>query len=376
MLITMTIVLTWILAFFLCSLAIWLLARKTLGVWRQSELDVQRQQFLRAFPPILFIEPSAASSEDPKRAWQKAVASQIGRINLSFQSGTRRHQQIRREAARSVLEELSGTVSGEVRHRLTYLFEQFGFAREQIMQLSNRRWWIRGQAARRLGIIRSRLAVLPLVKLLLDHERDVRIAASQSLLDIAGVKGGLHQILQNLTSITPWMSVLLSKRIIAAGPASIGPLLAGLESPSVSVRQFAIRMLGELRAPEVIGPIYARFASMDEQTTILALNTLGRCGDERVLEVLLANTEGKRTRVRLAAIAGLGHLGSPLAIPTLKREILAPQLSVQRAAAEALAKIPTSGKEALNEIAVSSTGTARALALEALDEMTMVEAGR
>ena len=376
MLITMTIVLTWILALFLCSLAIWLLARKTFGVLRQSELDSQRRHFLTVFPPILFIEPPAGSREDPKRAWQRAVASQIGRINLSFQSGSPRHQRIGRDAARSVLEELSGTVSGEVRHRLTYLFEQFGFVREQIALLSNRRWWIRGEAARRLGIIRSRQSVLPLMKLLQDHERDVRLAASQSLLDIAGVKGALHQILQNLTSITPWMSVLLSKRIIAAGPASIGPLLAGLESPSASVRRFAIRMLGELRAPEVIGPIYARFASMDEQTTILALNTLGRCGDERVLEVLLANAEAERTGVRVAAITALGHLGSPLAIPTLKREILAPHLSVQRAAAEALARISTSGKEALNEIALSSTGTARALAREALDELTMVEAGR
>lgn len=373
MLITLTIVLTWILAFFLCSLAVWLLIRKTLGVLRQAELDAQHRHFMILIPPILFVEPPPGSSGDEKRAWQRAAAPQIRKIHLSFQSGTARNIRVRREAARNVLEELSGTLAGEVRHHLTYLFEQLGYVREQTDLLTDRRWWIRGEAARRLGIIRSPQGVLPLVELLQDRERDVRLAASQSLLDIAGVKGALHQILQNLTSITPWMSVLLSKRIIAAGPASIGPLLAGLESPSASVRRFAIRMLGELRAPEVIGPIYARFSAMDLESKILSLNTLGRCGDERVLEVFLANVGNEKLGVRIAAINGMGYLGSPLAIPALKDQLLSRTLAVQRAASEALSRISPAGKEALTEIASSATGTARALAFESLDDLSMVE---
>jgi HEAT repeat protein len=373
MLITLTIVLTWILVFFLCSLAVWLLIRKTLGVLRQSEFDAQHRHFMVLIPPILFIEPPAGSVEDAKRAWQRAVAPQIRKIHLSFQTGTARSIRIRREAARDVLEELSETLAGEVRHHLTHLFEQLGYVREQTELLTDRRWWIRGEAARRLGIIRSPQAVLPLVELLQDRERDVRLAASQSLLDIAGVKGALHQILQNLTSITPWMSVLLSKRIIAAGPASIGPLLAGLESPSASVRRFAIRMLGQLRAPEVIGPIYARFSAMDLESKILSLNTLGRCGDERVMELLLVNIGVDRLSLRIAAINAMGYLGSPLAIPTLKDQLLSPVVAVQRAASQALSLISPAGKEALADIASSSTGTAQALALESLDELSMVE---
>jgi HEAT repeat protein len=376
MLITLTVVLTWILAFFLCSLAIWLLLRKTLGVLRQVEYDTQRRRFRTLIPPILFVEPRGGSGEDAKRGWQRAVTPQIAKINLSFQSGTRRSIKLRREAARDVLEELSVTLSGDVRHHLTYLFEQLGYVRQQTELLTDRRWWIRGEAARRLGIIRSRQGVLPLVELLQDRERDVRLAASQSLLDIAGVKGALHQILQNLTSITPWMSVLLSKRIIAAGPASIGPLLAGLESPSASVRRFAIRMLGELRAPEVIGPIYARFSDMDLESKILSLNTLGRCGDERVMDVLLENVSSEKLGLRIAAINAMGYLGSPLTIPTLKDQMLSTTLAVQRAASEALSRISPAGKETLTDIAASATGTAKALALESLDALSMVEERR
>jgi len=282
---------------------------------------------------------------------------------------------VQHEAAQSVLEELSETLSGETRHRITYLFEQFGFVQEEIANLSDRRWWVRGEAARKLGIMRSRQAVVQLVRLLQDRERDVRLSASHSLLDIAGVKGSLHPILQNLTSVTLWMGVLLSKRIIAAGPAAIGPLLSGLESRSVSVRRFAIRMLGELRAPEVIGPIYTRFADMDKVTKILALHTLGRCGDERVLDLILQSTESPEDNIKEAAVMALGYLGSPSTVPRLLNLLLEGRLPVQRAAADALASITPAGKTALTSAATTATGAARALALEALDATRYEEPG-
>jgi HEAT repeat protein len=222
--------------------------------------------------------------------------------------------------------------------------------------------------------MRSRQALPALVKHLHDREKDVRLSASDSLLDIAGVKGALHQVLQNLTTMTLWMGVQLSKRVIAAGPAAIGPLLAGLESPVVSVRRFAIRMLGELRAPEVIGPLYTRFGSLDRETQILALRTLGRCGDEKVLDLLLQNTESQEVSIRTAAATALGYLGAPTAVPRLKQTLQEDRLPVGRAAAAALASIRPAGIHALIAVADAGTGHARALALEALDESSFDEA--
>jgi HEAT repeat protein len=374
MLTTVIIWLTIGFAFFLLLLSAWLLIRKSFGVLRQGQIDAYRKRYQAVIPPLLLTDTPIGPAEESKRAWQRAIAFQLAAASRSFETGALLWRGVRYEAAQSVLEELSGTVSGETRDRIAYLFEQFGFVRRQIANLSDRRWWVRGEAARRLGIMRSRQALPALVKHLHDREKDVRLSASDSLLDIAGVKGALHQVLQNLTTMTLWMGVQLSKRVIAAGPAAIGPLLAGLESPVVSVRRFAIRMLGELRAPEVIGPLYTRFGSLDRETQILALRTLGRCGDEKVLDLLLQNTESQEVSIRTAAATALGYLGAPTAVPRLKQTLQEDRLPVGRAAAAALASIRPAGIHALIAVADAGTGHARALALEALDESSFDEA--
>lgn len=376
MLTTVIIWLTIGFAFFLLFLSVWLVIRKFFGVLRQRQLNAYRKRYLAVIPPLLLIDTPIGPVEESKRVWQTAIAFQLAATARSFHTGPRLWRGVQHEAAQSVLEELSGTISGETRHRITYLFEQFGFVRRQIAHLSDRRWWVRGEAARRLGIMRSRQAVPALVRLLHDKEKDVRLSASDSLLDIAGVKGALSQVLQNLTTITQWMGVQLSKRIIAAGPAAISPLLAGLESPSVSVRRFAIRMLGELRAPEVIGPLSTHFGSMERETQILALHTLGRCGDEKVLDLLLQNTESQDVSIRIAAVMALGYLGAPSTVPRLKQILLEDRLPVGRAAADALACMKPTGIHALITVADTGTGHARALALEQLDESSFEEAAQ
>jgi hypothetical protein len=365
--------LTAVLAFLLLVLVVWLLLRKTLGLLHDREYRSAREKFLRAFPELLFLELPEQGEEAAKIAWTRAITRRLGPLHRALQSGTRVQRRIRRAAARDVLEEISETVAGEARHRITYLFEQFGFVREEVHLLSNRRWWTRGEAARRLGITRSPKAVLPLMTVLRDKEREVRLAASQSLIDIAGVRGALHQILQNLHEITPWMAVLLSKRILTAGQASVGPLLAGLHSASPSVRRFCIRMLGELRAPEAIGPILARFQTMDRETRCVALVTLGRCGDERVLDLLLANLSPGDEACGAAAVSAIAFLGARSAVPHLKILLEMGSVALKRVAAEALSKLPPQGVLTLQEIGEKGEGPARLLALQTLDELSMVE---
>jgi HEAT repeat protein len=362
-------------AFLLVILASWLLLHKTRGVIRQREHDEQRQLFLGELPPLLLDEPPD-QAERTWESWQRAVTPAIREMNRRFRSGMRRRRHTARKAAWEVLAELSETVTGETHRRITYIFERLGFVQEDLSRLADRRWWIRGEAASHLGIMRSRLGVLPLVVLLHDPERDVRSAATQSLIDIAGVKGALQSILQNLAAITPWIEVHLAKRILAAGDAAIGPLLSSLDNHSGSVRMFAIKMLGELRSTEAIGPLYARFLRMDDPTKQLALVTLGKSGDERTLDLLEISIESEDEGIRCAAIAGLGHLGAPSAVPRLTIMLSDTRLPVQKAAGEALMRILPAGKTALEEVARREEGVPRAVAMHYLDLLAMQEESR
>lgn len=372
--ILLIVILTAFLGLFLVVLASWLLVRKTRGVPLQRERDALRKELLRDIPPLLFAEPSSPDLHS-RQLWQKAVTPDIGKIHALFRSGGRRRRRFVRDVAREVLGELNEAVIGETQHRIGYLFERLGFVEEEISRLADRRWWVRGEAAHRLGVTRSRLGVLPLVHLLQDPEREVRSAATQSLIDIAGVKGALHSILQSLTAITPWMEVLLGKRILAEGAASIGPLLAGLDSPSGSVRRFSITMLGELRAQEALAPLFARLPDLDPASKDLALVTLGKCGDERALELLEKSVDAESEQTCCAALTGLGYLGAPSTVPLLTRTLTDPRLPVRRAAGEALTKILPAGKIALAEVARRGEGETRMVASHYLELLALQEEG-
>jgi HEAT repeat protein len=367
--ITLIIILTGFLALLLVLLASWLLLRKARGIIRQRERDGLRRLFLRMFPPLLVDAPDAEQGEE---SWERAVTPAVLRIQALLGSGTRRRHAAR-DAAREVLSELGENVAGETRGRISALFERLGFVEEELARLADRRWWVRGEAARRLGLMRSRIGILPLVELLHDPEGDVRSAATQSLIDMAGVEGALRSILQNLSAITTWKEVLLAKRILQAGAAAVGPLLAALESTSPSVRRFAIKMLGELRAPEAVTPLLTRFPRLDDGAKRLALVTLGKSGDQRILEMLEVHAESGSEAARCAAIAGLGYLGAPSTVPKLTRMLSDGPLAVQRAAGEALIRILPAGKTALAETARETTGRPRVVALHYLDLLAIQE---
>lgn len=372
--ITLIVILTAFLAFLLVLLAGWLLIRKTRRIIVEQQRGELRRRFLHDLPPLLFAESSVAG-ELARESWQTDITPRIGKVYGLLQSGSTWRRRLVRDVARDVLAELSETVIGETHHRIGYIFERLGYVEEELARLTDRRWWIRGEAARRLGIMRSRLGVLPLVQLLKDPEQDVRSAAAQSLIDIAGVKGALHSILQNLSAISPWMEVLLAKRVLAAGTLSVEPLLAALDSQSRTIQMFSIKMLGELRSPEALEPLVARFPHLEPVSKDVALVALGKCGDERALALLETNADSPSEGTRCAAIAALGHLGAPSTVPLLVRMLFDPRLAVQRAAGEALTKILPAGKTALADVARREEGQSRTIALHYLDLLALREEG-
>ncbi len=208
--ITLIVILTAFLSLLLVVLACWLLVRKSRGVIVQRERDELRRELLRDIPPLLFAE-SSSSDAHSRDSWQNAVTPGIRKIHTLFRSGSRRRQRIARDVAREVLGELNEAVIGETQHRIGYLFERMGFVEEELSRLADRRWWVRGEAARRLGItlsvpLRSRYRTLT-VGISLDQ---ACVDGETLAADQTGRNARRHQTLEHATE-----DITLAKALVA-----------------------------------------------------------------------------------------------------------------------------------------------------------------
>jgi HEAT repeat protein len=301
------------------------------------------------------------------RLWRRMHAAEISALADEIACGSFRRRRQKRNAVWTVLEEIARDVSGAMGDRLTIVFEKLGFVTEAIELLKDRRWWRRAHACRRLGVMRSQQSLFVLVGALHDKEELVRREAADALIEVIGVARAIGPILQNIRSISNWLSIRLSAAILAAGPVVRDHLIASLDSPHRSLRVFAVRMLGELRDPEALPALLERLEGMETASKAESLCALGVIGGESVFPVLVSHLADSNGRIRLAAIEGLGSLGSPLAAPWLRKIILSGDTGIRRAAAEALAQLDGEGRMVLESVAAGDDPVGRAIAEEVLD---------
>jgi aminopeptidase N len=103
---------------------------------------------------------------------------------------------------------------------------------------------------------------------------------------------------------------------------ALAALVRALRSPDPRVRRPVVRALGEFRSPRLL-PLFARLAREDESYFVAgeALRALGRSRDASVLPELaraLGEAESWNDTVRVGAVEGLGELGTPGALATLR----------------------------------------------------------
>jgi HEAT repeat protein len=134
------------------------------------------------------------------------------------------------------------------------------------------------------------------------------------------------------------------------------------------VRVFAIRMLGEISDPAGVPALLERITRWKGEELREALIAMGKGGDERALPVLLQYLASSEAALQRAAAVGLGALGSPEPVEALAGAVVHGALPVRRAAAEALALIAPAGRERLSALLDADDPTARAVAMEILDE--------
>jgi HEAT repeat protein len=139
-------------------------------------------------------------------------------------------------------------------------------------------------AAKGLGRIGDVRAVSPILPLLQDKVKAVRVEAADALAHI--------------------------------GEAAVRPLLEVLVHREWLVRLHAVEALGKIRSPDAVEPLLSvLFNDRDVAIRTDAARSLGDIGDPRAVDFLL--TALSDADLRRVAIEALGKIGDPRAVPAL-----------------------------------------------------------
>lgn len=217
--------------------------------------------------------------------------------------------------------------------------------------LTDRRWWVRADSARALGLIRGGDALDGLTRALEDDSEEVRAAAVESL----GLLGDVRAI-----------------------PALLGGLAYGSRQQSVRVVE-ALRLFGPAATPRLLEHA---FASPEDRRTVAGV--LGQIGGADALPVLIEWMSDPDPAVRAAALEAAGTLGiDDRAHYYVLRALQDDAPDVRAMAARALARSPRPDTARYLEpqlddawdVAVQSAVALRRLGREGLDVLERRAAG-
>lgn len=201
-----------------------------------------------------------------------------------------------------------------------------------IAALKDSYWLVRCDAARALGKIGDARAVEPLIEALKDSDKSVRRDAAAALSQIKDerVVEPLIEALKDLSeheraSIIKALEafptderqralmLVASKKwdeVRALGPGAVEPLIYALKDSEQTVRWEAAEILGKLGDTRAVEPLIAALEGSDGNLCWTAATSLGEIGDKRAVEPLIEAFKKTDYLLRLKAAEALEKLGA------------------------------------------------------------------
>ena len=262
--------------------------------------------------------------------------------------------------------------TGEVVPRLRDAIDALGLIRHWRVNLSDRRWWVRADAARALGLARDPAAAGPLVAALDDPHEEVRAAAVDALGRLADPQS-VPALLARLSDQSRHQRARMVEAICRQGPSVVPELLRHVdECPGDTA--VAIDVLGMTGATGALERLLAWTSASDTTVRVAALRAIGSIGlDDRSFYYALRALEDPDADVRGMAARALGRSGREAAVLYLA-EHLDDEWLVAAHAATGLRRLGRTGAEAL-EARVEAPGQAGDLARQMVWELTSLRAG-
>lgn len=335
---------------FLALLTLAIVTNKALREMREA-LDRRRRSLLE---PVVFEYLGADSS--------KTLRDYLPR------SPSRRDHRI----VEQILLETARIVKGETSDRMTAAFEAHGSVRDSIRALRSRRWWKRADAAEKLGLMRSRAAVEPLVALMNDPEPEVRIRAARALGLIRG-STSIRPLVSALADPSRWSAIRVAEILINVGAEAVDELLAAYDALPQNARVSALDVLARIRSLRAVGLMKSCLEDPHPDIRARAAHGLGLIGDPGIAPDLIRTLKDKEWPVRAMAAKALGRLGTEAAIAPLREAMTDRQWWVRYNSGEALRSLGPSGLEALTDMLSADDPFARHMAVAQLEEGRVID---
>lgn len=195
-----------------------------------------------------------------------------------------------------------GEVIGAVRAAAEALDQD----RRWLSELDDRRWWVRADAARALGLIRSGDALPGLTRALEDDSEEVRAAAVESL-GLLGDVRAIPALLSGLEAESRQQRVRVVEALRLFGPAATPGLIEHAVTRPAD-RRVVARVLGQIGGADALPTLIEWMSDADAQVRAAALEAAGTLGiDDRAHYFVLRALQDEAPDVRAMAARALAR---------------------------------------------------------------------
>jgi HEAT repeat protein len=320
---------------------------------RRQVVDLRRRRRRTVLEPIVLRHARAANG---------TLVAELGAEPGAFDIGV----------LEALLLEQIQAVKGRYQQRLVDACEEIGLVDRRVAQLASRRWWLRADAAERLGQMRSARASAPLVAAMDDPQPEVRIRAAKALGAIGG-QAAIAKLVTGLRQPSRWSAMRLADILTGLGEQAVDDLSAALPHLPDASRLLVVDIFGRVRSLKAIPVLRALLSDPHPDLRARAAHSLGQIGDPGSIPHLVGVLKDAAWPVRAMAARALGRIPGREALEPLCLALTDAQWWVRANAAEALKSKGEPGQRALLSVLDSTDAYAREQAVLMLQESGMLD---
>ena len=270
---------------------------------------------------------------------------------------------------KAILLELSEEASGIQQSRITELYEFSGIADKE-MRILRRSWfwWLRAASAHDLGQMRVKRAKNDLIEALGDKSIEVRLEATWAIGHM-GFVDTLPLIMESMSHFFKIAALRMDAFIFEMGPPALPLLLDLCKHPEWEIQLLAIHLVGEFKDPGTLKVLLPLLDSENLEIRLAACKAIGSIGDPKGLSGIIPYMEDSAWQMRAQAAKQFGRNRFTPAIHGLLKCLEDLAWWVRLNAGEALSQMGEKGKIALKKALKSPDRFARDMATQWLDEL-------
>jgi len=251
-----------------------------------------------------------------------------------------------RAVVETILLDHASRVRGIEHERLCRALDELGFVDRFLTRLNGSRWWQRAEAAENLGLASASRATAQLAAALTDGVSEVRLRAAKAL-GLVGGRAAVLPLVNALTEPNRWSTIRIADILTNMGSEVVKELMDGFPKLNAHAKLAALDILGRIHSLEAVPWLLKRLEESEADVRARAAHALGAIGVVDAAPALRKALGDTAWPVRAMAAKALGRVHDLEAIPALCAALRDREWWVRANAAEALKIAGPPGVEAL-----------------------------